>query len=141
MNYRKQCVLAAIVAFALCGAGVAEARSKYRKRALRSADVLDQIMNARDRGLPEWIMDDAVGVIVIPSVKKGGFGIGGRYGRGIGTFRHTGGTWGPPVFFGLHGGSFGLQPQDDIGFGPHHPLSMSSRGARRRGIPMTRPLK
>ncbi|MFC2172472.1 lipid-binding SYLF domain-containing protein [Acidobacteriota bacterium] len=98
-----------LIAIVLFGTSDSEAKLKYYKRASKAAKVLDEIMEAADSSIPQWCLDEAVGIIVIPSVKKGGLGLGGRYGRGLGCFRHPGDAWGPPVYFGIHGGSFGLQ--------------------------------
>jgi len=93
----------------LTGSQSALGKAKYYKRAGNAAIVLDQIMAAPDNAIPEWCLDEAVGIIVIPSVKKGGLGFGGRYGKGVGCFRHRGDAWGPPLYYGISGGSFGLQ--------------------------------
>ncbi|MGH9602132.1 MAG: lipid-binding SYLF domain-containing protein, partial [Terriglobales bacterium] len=47
-------------------------------------------------------------VAVIPSLLKGGFVFGGAYGRGVASCRTQAG-WSAPAFFGVEGGSFGLQ--------------------------------
>lgn len=85
-----------------------EDRSKIVGRIQGSADVLDEIMAAPDKGIPEEIMGAAECVAVVPSMLKGGFVIGGEYGRGVATCRTTNG-WSAPAFFRLGGGSFGLQ--------------------------------
>ena len=85
-----------------------EDRGKVVGRIQGSADVLDEIMAAPDKGIPEEIMGSAECVAVVPSMLKGGFVIGGEYGRGVATCRTTNG-WSAPAFFRLGGGSFGLQ--------------------------------
>src|ERR1043166_2454176 len=85
-----------------------EDRGKVVGRIQGSADVLNEIMPAPDRGIPEEIMGSAECVAVVPSMLKGGFVIGGEYGRGVATCRTTNG-WSAPAFFRLGGGSFGLQ--------------------------------
>jgi lipid-binding SYLF domain-containing protein len=47
-----------------------------------------------------------------PSVKKGAFGIGGSYGRGVMICRsgeHYTGLWGPPAMYALEGVNIGFQ--------------------------------
>jgi lipid-binding SYLF domain-containing protein len=46
---------------------------------------------------------------VVPSLLKGGFVVGASYGRGVASCRTTSGAWSAPAFFGVKGGSFGLQ--------------------------------
>lgn len=100
---------------ALCGlllvGGMLPARAQGHKmdeRLNASAGILDEIMHTPDRGIPETVTAHARCVIVIPSVKKGAFGIGGQYGQGVGTCR-TGHGWSAPVFVRLAGASYGLQ--------------------------------
>jgi lipid-binding SYLF domain-containing protein len=47
-------------------------------------------------------------VAVVPSMLKGGFIVGGRYGRGLASCRTPKG-WSAPAFFAVKGGSVGLQ--------------------------------
>jgi lipid-binding SYLF domain-containing protein len=62
--------------------------------------------------IPQKLLDKADCVIVIPSVLKAAFIVGGSYGRGAMTCR-TGqdfqGPWGAPTMMALEGGSFGFQ--------------------------------
>jgi lipid-binding SYLF domain-containing protein len=51
-------------------------------------------------------------VIILPSVKKGAFGIGGSYGRGVMVCRngaHYTARWGAPALYALEGVSIGFQ--------------------------------
>ena len=45
---------------------------------------------------------------VVPTMLKGGFIVGARYGRGVASCRTPKG-WSAPAFFTIKGGSFGLQ--------------------------------
>lgn len=78
------------------------------KRLNVAAKVLDDIMNVPDKGIPEGIMASAKCVAVVPSLIKGGFIVGGRYGKGVATCRNKTG-WSGPAPFTLTGGSWGLQ--------------------------------
>src|SRR5260370_41247812 len=65
-----------------------------------------------DKGLPTTVLNQAMCVLVFPSVKKVAVGIGGSYGRGVLVCRKGGkmdGEWGAPVMFGLDQGSGGVQ--------------------------------
>ena len=73
--------------------------------------VLKEILNIPD-DIPQDLLDKAECVIILPSVKKGAFGIGGSYGRGIMVCRsgeHFKGTWGAPALYALEGVSIGFQ--------------------------------
>jgi lipid-binding SYLF domain-containing protein len=78
------------------------------KRLNKSAAVLMELRNAPDKGIPERIWNKAECVVVIPSLKKAGFIIGGESGSGVMSCRH-GNRWGAPVFMELTKASFGLQ--------------------------------
>src|SRR5437868_3710646 len=70
--------------------------------------VLDEIQGAPDQGIPEEVLGSAECVAVVPSMLKGGFILGARYGRGVASCRTPKG-WSAPAFFTIKGGSFGLQ--------------------------------
>jgi lipid-binding SYLF domain-containing protein len=81
------------------------------ERLQNSAEVLDEILNIPE-GIPKDLLDKAECVVVIPSVKKLAFGVGGSYGRGALVCRggqDFKGPWGAPAMYRLEGGSFGLQ--------------------------------
>ena len=83
-------------------------RSKTISRVQEANDVLSEIMNAPDAGIPENIFSSAKCVAVVPTLLKGGFGFGGAYGKGVASC-HTEKGWSAPAFFSIKGGSFGLQ--------------------------------
>jgi lipid-binding SYLF domain-containing protein len=100
-----------LAAFALCLAIVAPllAQKKEEERLANSAKVLQEILG---KDLPKNILDQAVCVLVYPSVKKVAFGIGASYGRGVLVCRKGAkmdGEWGSPVMYSLDQGSLGLQ--------------------------------
>jgi SH3 domain-containing YSC84-like protein 1 len=73
--------------------------------------VLKEILNIPD-DIPQDLLDKAECVIILPSVKKGAFGIGGSYGRGVMVCRsgaHYKGKWGAPALYALEGVSIGFQ--------------------------------
>jgi lipid-binding SYLF domain-containing protein len=73
-----------------------------------AAAVLTEIRNSPDKGIPESIWNKAHCVVVIPSLTKAGFIVGGEHGSGVMSCKHAN-TWGPPVFMELTKGSAGLQ--------------------------------
>jgi lipid-binding SYLF domain-containing protein len=73
--------------------------------------VMKEILNIPD-DIPQDLLDKAECIVVLPSVKKGAFGIGGSYGRGIMVCRsgeHYKGKWGAPALYALEGISIGFQ--------------------------------
>jgi SH3 domain-containing YSC84-like protein 1 len=72
---------------------------------------MKEILNIPD-DIPQDLLDKAECVVVLPSVKKGAFGIGGSYGRGVMTCRtgqHFKGKWSAPSMYALEGVSIGFQ--------------------------------
>jgi len=82
--------------------------SKAKDRVQAAADVLNEIQGAPDQGIPAEVLGSAECVAVVPSMLKGGFVVGARYGRGLASCRTPKG-WSAPAFFTVKGGSFGLQ--------------------------------
>jgi lipid-binding SYLF domain-containing protein len=73
--------------------------------------VLKEVLNIPD-DIPQDLLDKAECLIILPSVKKGAFGIGGSYGRGVMICRsgeHYKGKWGAPALYALEGVSIGFQ--------------------------------
>ena len=82
--------------------------SKVTDRVQAAADVLNEIEGAPDSGIPQEILGSAECVAVVPSMLKGGFIVGAKYGRGLASCRTPKG-WSAPAFFMVTGGSFGFQ--------------------------------
>src|SRR5271154_1041045 len=86
-------------------------QDKEEDRVKNAGTVISEIMNIPDN-VPQDTIDRADCVVVLPSVLKLAFGIGGSYGRGVMTCRggktfH--GAWSAPSMMALEGGSAGLQ--------------------------------
>src|SRR3954452_14127483 len=105
------CVLALLLSLSLPALAKKNGREDDLERLQSAATVLDEIMAAPDKGVPEEILRSAKCVAVIPSMLKGGFVLGAAYGRGVATCRtaEPGSKWSAPAFFRIEGGSFGLQ--------------------------------
>lgn len=74
-----------------------------------SAEVLQEIMGAPDKAIPENLFSKAYCVVVIPNMVKAGFIFSGKYGRGFASCRKPGGGWTSPAGMRIEGGGFGLQ--------------------------------
>jgi lipid-binding SYLF domain-containing protein len=89
-----------------------EDRQKREQDRLQSAElVMQEILKVPDN-IPQGLLDKARCVIVMPSVLKAAFVIGGSYGRGTmvcRTGKNFSGPWGAPAMYALEGGSVGFQ--------------------------------
>ena len=84
---------------------------KETDRVENAGKVMSEILNVPD-DIPQDLLNKAECVIVLPSVLKAAFIVGGSYGRGVMTCRGGAdftGPWGAPTMMALEGGSFGLQ--------------------------------
>jgi lipid-binding SYLF domain-containing protein len=101
-----------IVLVGLIVSAWADTGEKERERITASTDVVKDIFNAPDKGVPLSVLDGTKCVIVIPGLKKAAFIIGGDYGRGVMTCR-TGedykGPWSAPIMMASGGGDIGFQ--------------------------------
>ncbi len=85
--------------------------AKEKDRVEDAGVVLKEILNIPD-DIPQDLLDKAECVVILPSVLKGAFGVGGSYGRGVMICRsgpHYTGPWGPPALYALEGVSIGFQ--------------------------------
>lgn len=81
---------------------------EHTKRIREAGVTLHEIMNAGDRGIPEDLIKRAQCVAVVPDLKRAGFILGGKYGKGVLTCRTANG-WSAPSTIRVEGGSIGLQ--------------------------------
>src|SRR5258707_8778909 len=101
-------ILLVLLTFTVCGSAFAAEDTKTSDRVQAAASVLDEIMGTPDKAIPEEVLKSAECVAVVPSLLKGGFVVGARYGRGVASCRTDKG-WSAPAFFTVTGGSFGFQ--------------------------------
>jgi lipid-binding SYLF domain-containing protein len=73
-----------------------------------SAEVLSEILHAKDKGIPEDLLAKAQCVGIVPSLKRAGFIVGAKYGKGEVVCRTERG-WSGPSTIRIEGGSFGFQ--------------------------------
>jgi SH3 domain-containing YSC84-like protein 1 len=84
---------------------------KEEDRIANSSAVLAEILDVPD-DIPRDLLDKARCVVVMPSVLKAAFIVGGGYGRGTmvcRTGKDFSGPWGAPAMYALEGGSIGFQ--------------------------------
>ncbi len=104
---KKFLLLALIVSLCSC-CFAADEDTKVADRVEAAAQVLNDIQGAPDKGIPQEVLGSAECVAVVPSMLKGGFIVGAKYGRGLASCRTAKG-WSAPAFFVVTGGSFGFQ--------------------------------
>lgn len=108
----KKFLLPAILLLFVFSAVVTANRSDEVKRLERATDVFQEIMKTPDKGIPGDLLDKAECVAIVPGLKKGGLGLGGKYGKGLIMCRKPNRNWTAPSFITIEGGSVGFQ----IGF-------------------------
>lgn len=107
----------------------AQANNPHAERLEEAGTVLSEIMDIKEKAIPQDLLDKAECAIVVPGVKSGAFIFGGKYGRGYVTCRKKGGGWGAPGAVKVEGGSVGFQiggSETDVVM-----LVMNERGAKR----------
>jgi lipid-binding SYLF domain-containing protein len=84
--------------------------SREEATLITATQVLEELAATPDQKVPDWLMQRAYGVAVVPEVIKGAFFFGARYGNGVLTVRDAAtGHFSNPIFIRLGGGSFGAQ--------------------------------
>ena len=96
--------LATLATFAFAGSGEQDTTARLQA----AGQVMNEIMAAPDKGIPEEVLNGAKCIAVVPAMAKGGFIVGGEHGRGVVTCRTTHG-WSAPAFISIGGGNFGFQ--------------------------------
>ena len=105
-------IVAGLLALSQISIARTPTNAKAQQDRLQNAgQVMEEILQVPD-DIPRDLLDKARCVIVMPSVLKAAFVVGGSYGRGTMVCR-TGkdftGPWGAPAMYALEGGSVGLQ--------------------------------
>lgn len=124
---KRAAILTAMAAASL----VAGDRASETNARLREAStVFSEVMGAPDKGIPRDLLEKAHCVAIVPSMKKGAFIVGAKYGKGFISCRKGGrGGWSAPGAIRIEGGSFGFQiggSETDLIL-----LVMNARGADR----------
>jgi len=105
----KRIVIACALSLAASSA-FGEIKKDEAKRLNEAAVVLNELRGTPDKGVPESLWAKAECAIVIPSLKKGAFVVGGEYGAGVMSCRRsTRGDWSAPLFMQITKGSVGFQ--------------------------------
>lgn len=106
MRFAKSLILAGAVAMTL----PAIAADQPATERIKAAEVVfREIMTTKDKEIPQDLLEKAHCIIIVPSLKKGGFIVGGQYGVGVATCRKPGSGWTAPSTVRMEGGSVGFQ--------------------------------
>lgn len=111
MKRWKAVLMGALLIAPAAFARVGEDTKDETKRLENAGIVMDEILNVPD-DIPQDLLDKARCVVVMPSVLKAAFIVGGSYGRGTmvcRTGKDFNGPWGAPAMYALEGGSVGFQ--------------------------------
>src|ERR1017187_5931492 len=108
-NMRKHVLLYLMITLAITFTAQARSdRSDDIHRIEESAQIFQEIMQTPDKAIPQYLLDSAQCIAIIPSEMKLAFIVGANYGKGLVTCRGTK-SWSAPVFLSISGGSFGFQ--------------------------------
>jgi lipid-binding SYLF domain-containing protein len=92
----------------LAVAGQASARSD-EATVQAASEVLTEFLELRVREIPDSLLHNAKGVVIIPGLVKVGFVVGGQRAKASVMVKESDGNWRAPMFLTLTGGSLGWQ--------------------------------
>lgn len=104
MKLKVAVVMAAVATIALADSPGGEA-----KRIDAAANVFQEIMSTPDKGVPRDLLEKAQCIGIVPGLKRAGFIVGAKYGKGVVVCRTDNGRWSAPDPIRIEGGSVGLQ--------------------------------
>jgi lipid-binding SYLF domain-containing protein len=100
----------AVLAVAAALAPAVFAATEADKRLDAAADLVTDMMNASDKGIPQDLLNRSECVVLIPGLKQAAFVVGAKFGRGFAMCRRANGTgWTAPAAMRVEGGSVGFQ--------------------------------
>jgi len=114
MKFKTTAVLvlwACLAAYPLSGriAPGADEAGSSRETIDKAIQVIREMTELVDEGLPPKLLEKCRGVAIIPDVIKAAYGLGGQFGRGVVLVRNEEGSWSDPAFIRMIGGSVGWQ--------------------------------
>ena len=109
----KSCLFVACVAITCFFNATLNVQAQYQpagsETIQKATGVLNEFMSMPNEGIPRSMIHKAQGIVIVPGMIKLGFVVGGRHGKGIAVVRNEHGTWHPPSFITMSGGSLGFQ--------------------------------
>src|SRR5262245_40525483 len=76
---------------------------------INATNTFAQAMVMPQNEIPRSLLANAQGIIIVPSMVRGSFVVGVQHGRGVLVVRDAAGSWQPPRFIQITGGSIGYQ--------------------------------
>jgi lipid-binding SYLF domain-containing protein len=76
---------------------------------INATNTFAQAMVMPQNEIPRSLLADAQAVVIVPSMVRGAFVVGVQHGRGVLVIRDAQGSWQPPRFIQITGGSIGYQ--------------------------------
>ena len=99
----------ALVTTILLGTVAAQAATDSENLVDRSRITVDDLKKDQEFGNAIQLMQKTKAVMIVPSLIKGGFFVGGEGGEGVLLTKASGDNWSYPAFYTLASASFGLQ--------------------------------
>ena len=94
----------------MCTAMWAAEETRTNERLDDAAALFNEVMSTPDKSIPQDFLNKSHCIILVPGLKKGGFVVAAKWGRGFVTCRGASGQgWGAPGAVRIEGGSVGLQ--------------------------------
>ncbi len=82
---RNSLLTLSLATFAFAGPGQQDTYARLQAAGV----VMNEIMAAPDKAIPEEVLHGAKCIAVVPDMAKGAFIVGGEHGRGVVTCRHA----------------------------------------------------
>lgn len=92
----------------LSSRAVAQSKEEAETVIAKSRVVIEEMLDSPDKAVPAELMKDCAGLVIIPGMLKGGFIVGGSFGKGV-VLAHKDGKWTGPAFIRIGAGSLGFQ--------------------------------
>lgn len=88
--------------------GTQEEQREANDTVMAATQAFQDYTDAAEENIPQSILRDAVGIMIVPDVIKAGLIVGGSHGTGV-VLAKNGNEWSLPVFASITGGSLGAQ--------------------------------
>lgn len=129
-KFQSLVALGAISALLIPATLLAETKEEANARLATAATVVEEIMGNSEQSIPEDLLEDAYCAVIVPGLKKGGFIVSAKFGKGYMTCRQANNSgWSAPAGIRVEGGGVGFQiggSETDLIL-----LVMNERGAER----------
>ncbi len=106
----KRTLATTILAVVVATAPLLAVDDEPERRLGEAAQVLSEIMDGPDQGIPQELLRKAHCIVIVPDLKTAAFMVGGKFGKGFVSCRAKGRSgWSAPGTVRIEGGSLGFQ--------------------------------